>query len=146
MFERFPARDGTLCGLDRNLSERACRNSRRVGKAPHLVGCDFAKTAAAAEVQCKRVTGNVGERCHKILGRRKNGLAPVGVQERPVLEVHVGIANQRGENEPQSWTYPSPPAFTERGEPVLLYHNVPPHFSRAPMPGAGWRGTRLRAL
>src|SRR5438067_13502331 len=30
--------------------------------APHLVGCDFVKTAAAAEGQGKRVAGNVGER------------------------------------------------------------------------------------
>src|ERR1700730_1777578 len=49
LFERFPARDGTFGGLDRNLPEWACRNSCCVGKAPHLVGCDSVKTAAAAE-------------------------------------------------------------------------------------------------
>jgi hypothetical protein len=95
LFERFPARDGTFCGLDRNLPERTCRNSCCVGKAPHLVGCDSVKPAAAAEVQGKRVSGNVGESCHKIVGRRQNGCAPVGVQERPVFELRKVSLNDR---------------------------------------------------
>jgi hypothetical protein len=46
LFEAFPRSRGALCRLDRDLPERACRDSRRVGKTSHLVGRDFGEAAA----------------------------------------------------------------------------------------------------
>ena len=57
------------------------------------------KAAAVAETQGERVVGNIRKRCHKIVARREHGRAPVGIEQRPVLEMHVGIADQHGEHE-----------------------------------------------
>ena len=48
LFEGFPFCDRTRRRLDRNLPERACRNSCGVGKMPHLASRDFGEAAAAA--------------------------------------------------------------------------------------------------
>ncbi len=99
MFKGLPCGHGALGCLDGDPPQRTCRNSRRVGKAPHLVGGDFGEAATAAEAQCQCVVRKVRERCDKIVARRELGRSPVRVEERPVFLVHVGIANQHRKNE-----------------------------------------------
>ena len=69
MFELFPFPKSALRSLDRDLPERACRDSCRVGKMPHLIFRDVGKAAAAAEAQGEIILRKVRQRCHKIIGR-----------------------------------------------------------------------------
>src|SRR5579883_2966756 len=99
LFERFPACDGLLRSLDGDLPERACWNSCPVGETAHLVWGDLREAAAVAETQAEIVVKNIRQRGDKIVARRQDGRAAVGIKEGPVLEMHVGVADQHGEYE-----------------------------------------------
>ena|SRR5690349_10950658 len=85
LFERLPACGGLLRSLDGDLPERACWNSCLVGEVAHLVRGDLRKAAAVAEAQAELVVGNIGQRGDKIVARRQDGRAAVGIKEGPVL-------------------------------------------------------------
>ena len=67
--KRPPSRDCPFRRLDGNFLDRARRQPRRIGEAPHLVDRNPSEAAAAAEVQGELVAGNIGKRRHKIIGR-----------------------------------------------------------------------------
>jgi len=85
LFERFPTCDSPLRGFNCNFPEWACWNSCLVSEAAHLVWGDLGEAAAVAEVQGEFVVGNIGHRGDKIVARRQDGRAAVGIKEGPVL-------------------------------------------------------------
>jgi hypothetical protein len=46
------------------------------------------------------VSSGIGNRRNEVVRRRQGRVTPVGVEQRPVLQVHVGIADQRAEGQP----------------------------------------------
>ena len=65
-----------------------------------LVFGEFIKTFGAAYIQRRLFVRDVRDRRQKIIGGRERRVTPVGIDQRPVLEVHVGIAYQGVEGEP----------------------------------------------
>src|SRR5882762_2200026 len=93
MLKRFPGFGCALRGFYRDFPEWASRNACRIGKTAHLVGYDFGQAAVVAEAQGQSIARNIRKCGHKVITWREGGRAPVRTEKGPVLEVHVGIAD-----------------------------------------------------
>jgi len=45
------------------------------------------------------VAGDIGQRRYKIVSGRQDWRAAIGIEQRPVLQVHVGVANHNRQDE-----------------------------------------------
>ena len=70
-----------------------------VGEMDKLVLIETVEALGAADCQRGLAIGNVGDRRYEIIGGGQTCGAFVRVVHRPVLDVHVGIANKRVEHE-----------------------------------------------
>jgi len=99
-FECLPCRDCSFRRFGNSLPERTHWQACGIGETPHLIDSDLVETAAVTEVQAEPVMGKVGQRGHEIIGRRQYRVAAIRVKQRPVLEVHIAIADEHGKDQP----------------------------------------------
>jgi hypothetical protein len=100
LVQSFPGSGGPLYHFANDLPYRARREARSVGETPDLVHGDFVETLASAEVQSELITGDIEKGRDEIISRREDRRAAIRVQQRPVFQVHVTVADQHGKNQP----------------------------------------------
>lgn len=86
-------------GFRHGFRHRTDGESRSFGEPADPVAAQAVHVAPPAQGQGKVVPGKTGEGRHEIVGRCQRRRAAVGVEDRPVLEMHVAVAGQRHEHE-----------------------------------------------
>src|SRR5690554_5169287 len=90
------ALDGFRSGVD----DQFFWQKRLCGQMAKLIGTQLDHLLSPGKIEGSGVLAlYVGNGRHQIVGRRERGNTPVSIDQRPVLEVHVAIADQCAKHE-----------------------------------------------
>ena len=96
----MPCRHDSFRRFRNNLPERTYGQACGISETPHLVDRDLVETSAASEGQGELVFRKIGQRGEEIMGGRQYRRMAIRVEQRPVLEMYIDIADEHGKDQP----------------------------------------------